>query len=190
MTKIVKNDLVNSNINEMISSLDLDITDTDKVIEILSSFVEETTTELISPSYDAARKKIESYITILNKRKEIAQNLKSAISYAVNNMNSYMEDSDFLDDSNLQDITSKLNQVSFNLEKAYASLKDETSENYKDCINAVVSYQSLYDELIKLKDKLVNLAPTDESAYSKVAAELSNISLYKSSVDSVTVTSI
>lgn len=191
MTKIIKSDLLGSNINNMITSLESDIKDCDNIITALNNFILETKNDLTGSSFDAARTKISSYIPILTKRKELASRLSSSLSFSISVMNNYVEEYDELDDSKCQDITSRLNQISNDLNSVYNKLKEEmdtTSSTYIECFKSIARYQTIYKELTRLNEKLMNLASTDESAYSKIS-NLSNVlSSYKSEVDSTTVT--
>ena len=191
MTKIIKSDLLGSNINNMITSLESDIKDCDNIITALNNFILETKNDLTGSSFDAARTKISSYIPILTKRKELASRLSFSLSFSISVMNNYVEEYDELDDSKCQDIASRLNQISNDLNSVYNKLKEEmdtTSSTYIECFKSIARYQTMHKELTRLNEKLMNLASTDESAYSKIS-NLSNVlSSYKSEVDSITVT--
>lgn len=196
MGKIIKSDLLSSSINNMISSLESDITDTDNIIKSLNSFIENTKEKLKGKGYDAARAKAAAYIPILNNRKAIAQNLKSAISSAKSTMLAYMENYDSLDDSKLAETTTKLEQASYDLQQArnaYNDIKAQSSgndTNYQKYIDSINYYQNLYEELKKLNDKLKHLSQTDISAYSAINSVSQNIANYKSSVSSIKVGNI
>lgn len=164
------------NSSKLISLLDSDIQDTDKLITELSSFVTNTKTTLTGPAYDTARKEVETYIKILNQRKITANEIKTAISNSTSSLSSYMGQYDYLDDSDLSILNSEIQSI----KSSYNSIKNSYRQKYqkniftriylnwalsnldKQCANQIAPIQ---DEINKIK----GLASADATAYGYLA---------------------
>ena len=175
------------NSSNLISLLESDIQDNDRLIAELSSFVANTKETLTGPAYDSARKEIENYIQILNQRKQTANEIKTAISNSTSSLSTYMGQYDYLDDADLSVLNSEIQSI----KSSYNSIKNSYRQKYqknvftriylnwalsnldKQCANQIAPIQ---DEI----DKIKGLSSADSTAYGYIAK--TSTSSYQSAI--------
>ena len=188
--KVYKGELT---LSQTASLLDGEVADSEKLISSINNFVTSSTTTLRGEAYDAARAKIETYITVLEQRKAIAKELSAAITTALSSMNDFMGEYSELDDSKIIEIKSEINninasieQITYNYNQAVAA---GTPVNYN--INSVLSpYITASQELSKLLEKILILGAIDDMAYAKIQSVASTVASYSASINCIKETSI
>ena len=188
--KVYKSELT---ISKTATLLDNEITDADKLINVINNFITSTKSSLKGEAYDAARAKIEMYISILEQRKTIAKELSSAIASAFASMNDFMGEYSELDDSKIIEIKTEINNINASI--------DQITYNYNQAImtntpityniNSVLSpYITASQELSKLLEKILILGAIDDMAYAKIQNIASTIATYQSGINEIKETNI
>lgn len=188
--KVYKSELT---LSQTAALLDNEVSDTDKVINAINNFVTTSTSTLRGEAYDAARKKIESYISILEQRKSLAKELSQAISSALSSMSAFMGEYSELDDSQIVEIKTEINNINSTMEQITYSynqaIASGTEVNYN--INSVLSpYITAGQELSKLLEKLLILGAIDDMAYAGIESVASLTASYSATINSIEETSI
>ena len=182
--KVYKSEL---NSSKLISLLERDIQDTERLITELNSFVTGTKTTLTGSAYDTARSEVENYINILAQRKNTATEIKAAISNSTSSLSSYMGKYDYLDDSELSTLDGEISNIRASYSSIKANYRQKYQKNFitriylnwalssldKQCENQIAPIQ---DEINKIK----GLSSADATAY----GYLSNVSTssYKAAI--------
>ena len=188
MAKVHKSEL---NCSQIQSLLDSDVQETQKLIEAINSFVNESTTTLTGDAYNTARSEMASYISILNERMKAANALKESLSSSTSSLSSYMGEYDYLDDADISIIESEIDSIVASYESMKAGWWSRHKNNFITRFIYNIKASSLdrqcASQIAPLKkelEKLKGLAGADASAYSKlVTAEQSNTT-YKSAITS------
>lgn len=191
MAMVIKSELT-SGTSSIVALLAQDVADTANLISKLTAF--SNASELKGADYDAAKKKALAYVEVLNKRKQIASALSSAISQSTSSFASFMEEFDMLDDSEIGDLELKLSQA----KESYQSLQGQLDaalngqEDYDaSSIQAQMSsLQELIQKVERKLDKLRRLASTDASLYGAISQCQGQISTYSSGIGAITVANI
>ena len=190
MSKVIAGELSGGAISRAISILENEVADTNNLKLAINSFITGTTSTLKGPAYDAARAKIETYISVLDTRANLASTLASAISSATTTMSNYMEGYSELDDAKLPEIEAEINSIKASIDQLFLSSNNSTGKDTQDYGSLIASYEAQLEELEKLRDKLSGLAGADASAYGQINSTNSNIASYSSGIASTNASSI
>lgn len=190
MARVEKSDLNSSSISSIKTLLSNEISDAETLINTLTNLVDDTSSELKGVGFDAVRKQVSCYITVLNERKKAAESLKDSITSGVSTMNSFMGTYDILDDSELStiiteinDIEGTINQIEYNYRNG--AYKNEDGNNKCSLSSLLGSYRTQLAELKKLKEKLSQLSSTDSKAFSNIETSSDMVVTYKTSVSEI-----
>lgn len=181
MAIVYSGELSGGSISSMVSLLQKDVEDCNKLKASINSFISGSVSTLKGAGYDAARAKAESYLAILDSRASVASQLASAISAACGSMSSYMEGYSVLDDAKLPEIKAEISSISASIEQLRNS-STTIDGKIVDYSSEIAAYEAQLAELEKYKDKLEKLAGADASAFGSVSAVGGDMSAYSSAV--------
>ena len=185
--------VIKSELNTMKTSVgqvfDSEVKDAESVIIALNNFINEMGpgTELTGKAYDAIKVELESFKSIMEKRKTLATNMKTSIDSAIGSMEGYMDGYSELDTDELEEIEANISTAESSLSGAQSRLDDAglTAGEKGDIQSTINYYTNLLIELRKKKEKLVGLGVADSSAWAglaDVSGDLSALSIGSSSV--------
>ena len=128
--RVVSSDLSNGSIQSLVSALKKDVEDCIALNGALDDFIGviDYKESLDGASYQAVKGKLASYKEIITQRKQIATDLATAITSAVQKMQSYMGEYEYLDDTELPTIKQK-HALAVNESNYLVSLRFGDSEN-------------------------------------------------------------
>ena len=183
--KVVKGDL--SSIKTQ--ALNDEVADAEKAIEALDSFMGAIGpgTKLTGEAYNTIKEQLANYKSLMEQRKTLASNMKSAIDSALISMENYMEGYSELDTDELEDIKASISTAESSLSGAQSRLDDAglTAREKGDIQSTINYYTNQLTELRNKKEKLDGLEDADSSAWAglaDVSGDLSALSIGSSSV--------
>lgn len=186
--RVEKAELTGSAITNTIKSLEMDIRDTNYLINIINQFIQEIESgkNLKGNSYNKVKEKLVKYSEVLEIRKTTADTLKNAINNAVNQMIAYMEGDDILDQA-LKEGAEREKQLSqqhiANIKIEMAGLTEEADEQRLKSI--IAQENATIEDLNLLIKKLEGLTDADNRAFSVLESAMSDISKYNSKVNDI-----
>lgn len=186
MAYAVKSEMSSANNDSTIEKINALIQDFSNVQKGVNNFISSSKSQLKGKGYNQARRKLNVYIDVCNKGKDICKYLLNNIVAANNTMFNFMEEFETLDDSKIEDLRNEINRLR-SLENqfyGYANKVDNSGEKSK--LRSIAVYYMnvrLYGE--KVLKKLEELAPTDAKAFSKLDGDVSNIQKYFSAIDGI-----
>ena len=182
MAIIYSADLNNANSSTMTKNLTSISNNSRKLISSINNFIESSKTELIGSGYDAVRAKMSLYLDALNKQADIADNLKTSIYNANNNMLNFMEGYSMLDDSRIPEVNGRIRTV----EALIAKLEGTEEANPND----IAALRQLLSELRAFLAKLEKLAPADALAFGIVSSVATDVHRYGNALLNLSVPNI
>ena len=184
--------VIKSELNTMKTSVgqvfDSEVKDADSIITALNNFINEMGpgTKLTGKAYDAIKVELESFKSIMEKRKTLATSMKTSIDSAIGSMEGYMDGYDELDDSILTEIGNSITSANSTISNSRSSLKNTnlTDDEKKNINGTINSYESILQELEKKKEKLGGLGAADETAWASLSTTINDLSVYNTSMSS------
>lgn len=185
--KVVKGDLTSMKASAA-QVFAAEVKDAESVIIALNNFINEMGpgTKLTGKAYDAIKVELESFKSIMEKRKTLATNMKTSIDSAIGSMEGYMDGYDELDDSILTEIGNSITSANSTISNSRSSLKNTnlTDDEKKNINGTINSYESILQELEKKKEKLGGLGAADETAWASLSTTINDLSAYNTSMSS------
>ena len=179
MTKVLSGDLSSMNSSAVITLLKDTAEDSNKVLNRISTFINNSKTVCKGGGYDAVRAKMSLYLDALRKQSKICVNLSNNVVCANNSMFNYMEGYTELDNAKLPEINNSINEADRTISWLREIVYDYEYDNKGQIISVnshtrgdqslINSWVSVLTELKKLREKLENLESADSSAYSSIA---------------------
>ena len=186
MTKVLSGDLSSMNSSAVITLLKDTAEDSNKVLNRISTFINNSKTVCKGGGYDAVRAKMSLYLDALRKQSKICVNLSNNVVCANNSMLNYMEGYTELDNAKLPEINNSINEADRTISWLREIVYDYEYDNKGQIISVnshtrgdqslINSWVGVLTELKKIREKLENLESADSSAYSSIAdAEVDTI---------------
>ena len=185
MPKIYKNDIDVVNAFTK-NSLGNEVSDATGLINKINSFIQESATVLVGEGWDKERMVLSQYISLLEQRITVVNELVSAITSANSTMSNYMGSDSVIDDSKLEELYQTL-AYNQNLIRQYQADSKSTGI---DNNNLISQYYDVVDDINAQVNRLEQLVPTDNSAYGNLQNVDATLSSYESSVSSKQVSNI
>lgn len=184
--KVHKSELNSSAIQSL---LDSEVQDTENLITALNSFINGSVTTLTGQAYDAARAEASAYVSILQKRKQAAQELKSAVASSTSSLSGYMGSYDYLDDADIPVLESEIASI----EASYESIKQSYYARYnKNFITRIVlnwkissANRKCAQQIAPLQEEIKvikGLASADSTAYGLLTKGTTTTDSYRSAI--------
>ena len=203
MTKVIKSELTGGQLTKLTSMLENEATESAKIINALEqlSCVLVTKDKVAGEVFEKVRSKVDSYKTVLEKRKSTASELASAITSGAQTLAAFMEDESVLDDREKEEVKRELQRAKTNLNNLKNQLNSYNifekgfqiifkNQDWKALKSGIRNWESQIPILEKKCDKLERLASMDSQTYGPVSAQSSNISSYASTVSGIKRSSI
>ena len=171
MTKVIRRDLSNMSSCTQ-NSLDAVDNAIENVINSLNSFVNDTKDSLKGDAWDAIRKKVNTYSSILKSLRAKSYFLKVHTVDANNKMDAYVSPYTVIDTSEKEKIESNITFFQTQLNNVVATLRNllSQSKNLGDfassigrCYSSIANYQKLIETNEKLLEKINGLEEMDSS---------------------------
>lgn len=178
MAILYQADLNSANNSNMTLLLKDTISKSDTIKNVISEFINNSSSVLQGRGYDSVRTKLTMYVDALNKLKIISENLLDAIYVANNTMINYMDGYAELDNGKISQVSAELESAKATLAwlEAYSLIWKQSSNGswtsswvQNGTASQISAYRDLVNELQKLYDKLVGLAGADSGAFNNVA---------------------
>lgn len=186
MAYAVKSEMSSANNDSTIQRISALVQDFSNVQKGVNNFISSSKSQLKGKGYNQARRKLNVYIDVCNKGKDICKYLLNNIVAANNTMFNFMGEFETLDDSKIENLRNEINRLR-SLENqfyGYANKVEDSGEKSK--LRSIAAYYMnvrLYGE--KVLKKLEELAPTDAAAFSKLNSDVSNIQKYFGGIDGI-----
>ncbi len=189
MAKVTASDLAGANTGNM-SGLTTVIEASQQAIGALNVFVYESPDHLKGGGYDAVRVKMELYTKVFQALNMICTNYETIAKNANNSMLNFMEGYASLDDSKLDEYTTRLKQIDGYLK--YLKEKSASVDDTNSYATTINYWTGIYKDLYHYKELLQKLAGTDNSlwaSFDKVFADIENITRSAAGISDNTFTS-
>lgn len=188
--RVEKAELTGSAITNTIKSLEMDIRDTNYLINIINQFIQEIESgkNLKGNSYNKVKEKLVKYSEVLEIRKTTADTLKNAINNAVNQMIAYIGDDDdgVLDQTFKEEAEQKKISSLQHIENIKNKMKGLTEEFEEQKLKSIIAQENAtIEDLNLLIKKLEGLTDADNRAFSVLESAMSDISKYNSKVNDI-----
>lgn len=191
MALVLMEDLVNANDSSAkeIANLMADKEDAQQLIDLLASFISNSTEELKGNAYDKVRNHMSGYIDILETRIKVADAIIQSIKGANNSLIDYMEDEPKLDTAELDSLKADLSSVQ-NLVDSYTYRIDnyDSSQEHVSLFSLKLSRSSQESRLKELKKKvelIEGLGSADGVATGKLNEVETDIASFKTTINGI-----
>lgn len=155
--------------SNIINGLNADKEDTKSMINALQDFISNTTDKLVGEGYDSVRQHLQGYITILEARMKIADDIIAAIKSACSTMITYMDGEAKLDTNDLESYKSQLIKLQNKLDGLVYSINNYDPDTAEVSLSSLrASYFQCMNDIKDVKrmiDLLENLDAADAGAY-------------------------
>ena len=197
MAVVFSEDLSGGGISSIVSMLESEADDAQKLINAINSFINGTTTALTGKAYDLARQKMGMYVQDLTARKQVAMDLAAAISQGASSLLGYMEEFSKLDDSEIVELESQIKKLDSQIWSAKNTLykiwnsTDQDDDKYIGYYQRQINYwEGTKKDLDRKLEKLLGLAGADGAAFAGVESVGDQVAQYGASIDGISISSI
>mgnify|MGYP007070028454 CR=1 FL=1 len=185
--KIVKGDITNIS-NSIEKALAYEISDTNELMNAITEYTNESQNILVGEVWEKEMNVLKGYLTILDKRREIANDFLSSMRNANGIMNNYVDgfpwDADKCDTDLIPELESRIASLRRQLEILLAQSRSTgVAVDVSDIMEKIQTFQEIVEYLKQMPS-------TDNDAYNKYSNISSSISNMRSKTNSINVSSI
>ena len=178
--KVFSSNLTKAN-KDNIDNLELVIKITTKVGDLLDDFISNTTDQLKGSGYDMIRVKVSLYKEAYIVLHTVSENLLSSIYYINNSMLNYMEGYEYLDNSQVGELSQYLSNIA-----AYIDyLSQKSASDGLDYSAEIAEWQELYNKIKHLIELLKGLSSKDNELFTSLEAIINDVENVARMVDGI-----